>query len=187
MHTHQLQPLFLWQGLLFLLLISHAQAYSSQHRRHRHPSSYQPENYGRDLQIDLASTYKGFQVVDFRPPVHFDLSESCKVALQQPIRCHRTVRSWGSPRYHKALANRKLTDYVCDSTCGQSLQDYYNGVHDACGGQELHGTIPTLRAGWLWAGFNETCLQSEDGKDYCNGTEHFAEIEKFQADCWCKI
>lgn len=30
-------------------------------------------------------------------------------------------------------------------------------------------TTPILGAGRLWAGFNETCIRSENGKDYCNG------------------
>jgi hypothetical protein len=171
MRTRQLQPSYLWAGLLYIFLFVQVQADSSNHRRHRHSASPLPEQHERGLQIDLTSTYKGFQVYDFRPPIRFELPESCRVALQQPIHCHSAVHSWGSPRYHKALANRELTDYVCDSTCGRSLQDYYNSVHDACAGHELHGAIPTLRAGWLWAGFNETCLRSEDGQDYCNGTK----------------
>lgn len=165
----QLQPSCLRAGLLFLCLIAGVQAHSFQHRRHRHPASHPQEHHERDLQVNLEWSYKGFQVFDLKDLFHLNLPDACSVALQQPIRCHSTVHSWKNPSYHTSLFNRQLTDYVCDSTCGQSLQDYYNGVHDACAGHELHGAIPTLRAGRLWAGFNETCLRTEDGKDYCNG------------------
>lgn len=169
MRMHQLEPSCLLAGLLFLFLVVHVQAHSSQHRRHRHSPSHPHENHGRDLELNLQWNYTGFQLFDSRVLSRFDLPDCCKVALQRPIRCHNAVHSWKSPSYHKSLFNRQLTDYICDPTCGRSLQDYYNQVHDACAGSEVQGAAPTLRAGWLWAGFNETCLRSEDGKDYCNG------------------
>lgn len=162
----QLQHSCLWAGLLLLFLVAHVQAHASQHRRHRHPPSLLHNNHERDLQVNLEWNYKGFQLFDFKLLFHSDLPVSCKAALQQPIHCHSTVHSWRSPKYHTSLFSQQLTDYVCDSTCGRSLQEYYNQVHDACG---LHDATPVLQAGRLWAGFNETCLRSENGKDYCNG------------------
>jgi hypothetical protein len=169
MYVRQLQLSCFWAGLLLLFLIAHVKAHTSQHRRHRHLPSVPHKTHERDLHAQLEWSYKGVQLFDLRDLFRFDLPESCKVALQRPIHCHSTVHSWKSPSYHTSLSNRKLTDYVCDSTCGRSLRDHYNEVHDACAGQVLYGAIPTIRAGLLWAGFNETCLRTEDGKNYCNG------------------
>jgi hypothetical protein len=165
--------------LLFFLTIQ-TQAHALQRRSHHHALSHSHASHARDLpdpqrpsadgnDTYLKWHYTGFQLYDTKALTELDLSDSCRAALQQTIHCHNHVHSWQRLGYRRSLFNQDFTDYVCDSQCGQSLQDYYNEVDSACAGSEIHGAVPTLRAGRLWSGFNETCLRSEDGKDYCNG------------------
>jgi hypothetical protein len=171
---------YLSTSLLLVSLAVQTQAHALQRRSHHDGLSHLHASHARDLpdrqrpSADGNDTYPkwhytGFQLYDSRALTKFDLSDSCKMALQQTIHCHNHVHSWQYLGYRRSLFNQEFTDYVCDPQCEQSLQDYYNQVDGACAGSEIHSAVPTLRPGRLWAGFNETCLRSEDGKDYCNG------------------
>ncbi|CAG1977927.1 unnamed protein product [Fusarium graminearum] len=50
----------------------------------------------------------------------------------------------------------------------ESLRSWFNTVELACRGYTLGGAVPMLWAGYMWAGYNETCLKDSSGQ-YCNG------------------
>ncbi|EYB25202.1 hypothetical protein FG05_08160 [Fusarium graminearum] len=49
----------------------------------------------------------------------------------------------------------------------ESLRSWFNTVELACRGYTLGGAVPMLWAGYMWAGYNETCLKDSSGQ-YCN-------------------
>ncbi|KAL4756751.1 pectate lyase superfamily protein-domain-containing protein [Aspergillus foveolatus] len=67
------------------------------------------------------------------------LTETCQTALTQTIKCHSKLQGWQQPEMCTSLESKELTDEVCDSGCGRSLQSYYNGIVAAC--QEQNFTV----------------------------------------------
>ncbi|KAL4769204.1 pectate lyase superfamily protein-domain-containing protein [Aspergillus nidulans var. acristatus] len=104
------------------------------------------------------------------------LTKTCQTALTQTINCHNKLQGWQQPEMHTSLKSKELTDKVCNSGCGCSLQSYYNSVVAACQGQNFTvaagTTFPERAGGTIWTGYNETCLQDPSTGEYCNSTSH---------------
>lgn len=98
-----------------------------------------------------------------------DLGDNCITSLSANIDCHELVRSWDTPTYHGSLENVSLTDQVCAGTCGGSLQSWFRAVSSNCAGKALHGSVATRLGGFMWAGYNETCIKDPRTRQYCNG------------------
>lgn len=114
--------------------------------------------------------FVGFQVYtskdvdNLRPPV----SLTCRTALTKRIECHEDVESFARLSLRSTIGNKTEADAVCDAGCGKSLDSWFQGVTNACGGFSTDDGAPlTLLGGYMYAGYNETCLMDKSGKDYC--------------------
>jgi hypothetical protein len=95
---------------------------------------------------------------------------SCVTALTQRIICDDIVQRFAGTEYRGSFGNDTVTDSVCDETCGRSLMSWFSNVATACSGYTLDsGSVPTLRGGRMYAGYNETCLMTKEDDRYCNG------------------
>jgi hypothetical protein len=103
-----------------------------------------------------------------------ELGDSCINSLTANIDCHELVRSWDAPSYRPSLGNVSLTDEVCAGTCGGSLRSWFGAVSSSCAGKALHGSVATRLGGYMWAGFNETCVKDPRTRQYCNGNSPFS-------------
>lgn len=97
------------------------------------------------------------------------LGEGCIGALSTNISCDSYARTFMQPRYHGALENTTLTDSVCQAGCSSSLKSWFDSVSAKCAGKTINGAIPTTYGGYIWEGFNETCVKDPQTKQYCNG------------------
>ena len=74
-----------------------------------------------------------------------------------------------APSYHGSLRNATLTDEVCTETCSASLRTWFDTVVDSCADEDFGDGVPQRFGGYIWAGWNETCIQDPKTKEYCNG------------------
>lgn len=64
----------------------------------------------------------------------------------------------------------QLPDAICDADCGSSLKAWYDSVAISCARKTLDGFPPMLYGGYMWAGWNETCVRDpRPPKACCNG------------------
>jgi hypothetical protein len=115
--------------------------------------------------------FPGFQVYSPDFISTLGLPATCQTALTASIYCNSLVSTWTSPAYRGSLDNRTLTISVCDAGCGSSLATYFNTVNSACAGYSITGAPPTMLGGYMWEGYNETCLANTVAVpiEYCNG------------------
>ncbi|KAF3492429.1 LysM domain-containing protein [Arthroderma uncinatum] len=119
--------------------------------------------------------FPGFQLYDGKPPE--GLTPTCTNAVAQRIVCHPLLLEWQSPSYHGILESKEITDSVCDKGCGESLKSWYDTVSLACLGQRITGAPPTILGGYIYQGYNETCLLDKDSGKYCNDViSEFTEV-----------
>lgn len=100
------------------------------------------------------------------------LGNSCIDALAATIDCHSYVQTFTELRYRQSLQNVTLTDAICAPGCSQSLRGWFDSVSTACAGKMVGGAIPTKYGGYMWAGWNETCVKDPRTKKYCNDVIH---------------
>jgi hypothetical protein len=99
-----------------------------------------------------------------------NLGSRCVEALATSIDCDPYVQTFSEPRYHGEL-DLKQTDSICSSICGSSLKTWFDTVDTQCAGKTVYGAIPVKLGGYMWAGYNETCLRDpRPPRAYCNGT-----------------
>ncbi|EEP79928.1 hypothetical protein UREG_04770 [Uncinocarpus reesii 1704] len=97
-----------------------------------------------------------------------DITQSCRTAVTQRIDCHPLYETWILPSYHGTLPSQEITDSLCDEGCKSSLKDWFDAVSIACAGQNITGALPTILGGYLYQGYNETCLKDPATGSYCN-------------------
>lgn len=116
--------------------------------------------------------FEGFQIYRDDSSRIADLTTVCQTAMKQRIKCHEMLEAWQQPEMRGSLDSKNLTDAVCDTGCGRSLQSYYDGVVSACQGQNFTVnsavTFPARAGATIWTGYNETCLKDPDTDVYCN-------------------
>ncbi|GKT46029.1 putative glucan endo-1,3-beta-glucosidase btgC [Colletotrichum spaethianum] len=112
--------------------------------------------------------FEGFQLFTLNGLRNQNVPETCKTALSAKVLCDFWVSMFEEPGYRGTLGNKTLTDSVCDSGCGKSLQSWFDNVNAGCQGYNISGEIPTLHGGRIWAGYNETCLKDPETGLYCN-------------------
>lgn len=114
--------------------------------------------------------FPGFQLYTSDFISSLKLPKTCQTALTSTIYCNDMISSWTRPEYRGSLNNLTLTKSVCDPSCGASLATYFNTVSSTCAGYNITGAPPTMLGGYVWEGYNETCLRDNDlTKDFCNG------------------
>jgi hypothetical protein len=90
-------------------------------------------------------------------------------ALAANIACPKHIRSFVAPSVHGSLKNITLTNEICTGTCSASLRSWFNNVVSACANDDFGDGVPQRLGGYIWAGWNETCIKDPRSKKYCNG------------------
>ena len=98
-----------------------------------------------------------------------NVGDACVKALSADIACPAHLRSFMAPSYHGSLGNVSLTDEICTGTCSASLKNWFNTVITACADEEFGDGFPQRYGGYIWAGWNETCIRDPKTKKHCNG------------------
>ncbi|KAL3478251.1 pectin lyase-like protein [Aspergillus californicus] len=109
--------------------------------------------------------FPGFQV--HRPEWLGNLTQTCKTALTQKIMCHNQLRDFQTPMVGQYIENSTIADLVCDEACGDSLKLWYDNVSSNCGEQRIGRAVATLKGGYIWSGYNLTCLKDRETDAYC--------------------
>jgi hypothetical protein len=98
-----------------------------------------------------------------------DVGAACIKALAADIACPTYIRSFVAPSVHGSLQNATLTNEICTGTCSASLRSWFNTVVGACANDDFGDGVPQRLGGYIWAGWNETCIKDPKTKKYCNG------------------
>ncbi|KAF3811700.1 hypothetical protein GCG54_00014449 [Colletotrichum gloeosporioides] len=120
----------------------------------------------RDVTGQLDS--EGFQLFTLNGLRTQNVPETCKTALSAKVPCDFWLSMFEEPGYRGTLGNKTLTNSVCDSGCGKSLQSWFDNVNAGCQAYNISGEIPTLHGRRMWAEYNETCLKYPETGLYCN-------------------
>ncbi|CAG8905451.1 unnamed protein product [Penicillium egyptiacum] len=112
--------------------------------------------------------FEGWSIYSSTSLEEIDLPDACKTSLTAKIKCDTYLGSMMSRSWHGSLNNDTLTDLVCDTSCGESLSEWFTVVQNNCGGYNISGSPPELYGGRIWAGYNETCSKDKDTDEYCN-------------------
>ncbi|KPM44181.1 hypothetical protein AK830_g2384 [Neonectria ditissima] len=113
---------------------------------------------------------RAFRIYEDTDLDNYDVGDACVSALSADIACHPEIHSFLQPSYRGSLENVTLTDEICTGTCSASLRKWFNTVSNDCAGKsdEFNGNPPTRYGGYVWAGWNETCVKDPKTKKYCN-------------------
>ncbi|ETS75311.1 hypothetical protein PFICI_12255 [Pestalotiopsis fici W106-1] len=96
------------------------------------------------------------------------LGTECVDALSAAISCNSYVRTFLQLGWRGSLGDVAFTDSVCSGACSASLKGWFGDVTNRCQGKQLDKSAPNRLGGYLWAGFNETCVKDPRTKQYCN-------------------
>ncbi|KAF4499732.1 hypothetical protein FAGAP_4079 [Fusarium agapanthi] len=120
-----------------------------------------------------------------------NVGDACVKAMSADIACHEHIHSFMQPRYRGSLHNVTLTDQICTGTCSASLRSWFNTVVDACADEDYGCGVPQRYGGYIWSGWNETCVKDPKTKNYCNDIiSEFTELkdgEEMPRDELCHI
>ncbi|PYH80406.1 pectin lyase-like protein [Aspergillus uvarum CBS 121591] len=128
-----------------------------------------------------ARKFPGFQLYE---PAWLDgLTDTCKTALSQKIFCHPWLQaSYQNPGIGQYIENSTMADDVCDHGCSTSLQSWMDNVSSNCADQTIDDTDPTAAGGYLYAGYNLTCLRDLSTGEYCPDVlTHFTLVDSVAA------
>ncbi|KAH5372380.1 hypothetical protein HBI49_061230 [Parastagonospora nodorum] len=96
------------------------------------------------------------------------LGDGCIQALSATIDCSPFVQTFQQLSYRTDL-DVELTDSICTADCLGSLKSWFDTVGVQCSGKTVSGGRPTRFGGYMWAGYNETCVRSpRPPRAYCN-------------------
>ncbi|KAK4238207.1 pectate lyase superfamily protein-domain-containing protein [Achaetomium macrosporum] len=99
----------------------------------------------------------------------YDFSEQCKTALTGTLACAVETSQWTSAAYRGSLGNATLQDEVCDVGCRTSLASWYQHVSASCADYRWPSGAPLqMMGGYIWYGYNESCLTDSTTGRYCN-------------------
>ncbi|KAF2466137.1 uncharacterized protein BDR25DRAFT_237808 [Lindgomyces ingoldianus] len=115
----------------------------------------------------LSAIVHGFVIYDSQK-LDVTLGEGCINSLSANINCADYVQTFMMLSYRGSLENVTMTDTVCTSDCSGSLKNWFDSVSKSCAGKTLNDAVPMKFGGYMWAGFNETCVKDPKTKQYCN-------------------
>ncbi|TGO33454.1 hypothetical protein BHYA_0245g00070 [Botrytis hyacinthi] len=115
-----------------------------------------------------ARNFPGFQLYNQDFISDLGLPKTCVTALTTNIHCDDLLANYTTPRWAGSLENDILTNSVCNAGCGSSLASYFNTVDFACEGHDITEAPPTILGGFVWQGYNETCLKDPATGRYFN-------------------
>ncbi|KAI2907774.1 CAZyme family GH55 [Aspergillus niger] len=128
-----------------------------------------------------ARKFPGFQL--YQPKWLDGLTDTCKTALSQKILCHPYLEmKFSNPGIGQYIDNNTLADEVCDQGCGESLQMWTTNVANSCLNQTIDDTDPVAAGGYIYAGYNLTCLRDPHTKKYCPDVlSHFTIVDSVRS------
>ncbi|EGU73091.1 hypothetical protein FOPG_14764 [Fusarium oxysporum f. sp. conglutinans race 2 54008] len=140
------------------------------------------------LCLGTSAAFKIYRTEDLES---YNVEDACVKALSADIACHEYIHSFMQPRYRGSLENVTLTDQICTGTCSASLRSWFNTVVVACADEDFGGGVPQRYGGYIWNGWNETCVKDPKTKKYCNDIiDEFTELkdgEEMPLDELCHI
>ncbi|KAJ5869330.1 hypothetical protein N7455_004271 [Penicillium solitum] len=110
----------------------------------------------------------GFSIYSSASLGSLDIPASCKTAMMDRFKCDDFLGTMMAAGYHGSLNNDTLTKSLCNTSCGQSLKEWYGTVQQNCAGYNISGAPPELFGGRMWTAYNETCSKDETSGKYCN-------------------
>jgi hypothetical protein len=111
-----------------------------------------------------------FSIYDESSVLDVSLGDACIAALTASVDCTPYVQQFQQLSYRGDL-DLALTDSICTSDCLSSLKSWFDSVSLSCVGKSVSGGIPTRYGGYMWAGYNETCVKDpRPPRAYCNST-----------------
>jgi len=122
-----------------------------------------------DSLLPLAAESTGYVLYTEELLAGTQVSGSCRSELLRSIKCDDYTRTFQTAQYRSSL-NQTLSTSVCDLNCRVSLERWFKGVERTCAGQLVYGAPATKFGGYIWAGWNETCLRDPQTNLLCNGT-----------------
>lgn len=119
-----------------------------------------------------ATRFPGFQLYGGGEPR--GVTKSCQAALGGIIYCADYFeRTFNGPTVAHSIGNQTFTDAICDPSCGASLQQWFDNVETNCANQTIDGAAPTMLGGYIWQGYNQTCMKDPESGRYCTGKGFF--------------
>jgi hypothetical protein len=98
------------------------------------------------------------------------LGEECRTALTAQIDCTPYAQTFQQLSYRGDL-DVDLTNAICTADCLSSLKSWFESVSTKCVGKSVSGGIPTRYGGYIYQGYNETCIKDpRPPRAYCNST-----------------
>lgn len=121
----------------------------------------------------FAQSFSSFSLYDREELDDAVLSTSCVNSLTFNIQdCHPYVQEMTTRSYRGALNNVEATNQVCTQDCSSSLASWFWAVSSNYRGAEVNNDVPQLIGGFMWSGWNETCVRDPRTRNYCNGNIH---------------
>jgi hypothetical protein len=109
-----------------------------------------------------------FSIYDASTLLDNTLGEDCIAALTAEIDCTPYVQTFQQLSYRGDL-DVDLTNAICTSDCLSSLKSWFDTVSTKCVGKSVSGGIPTRYGGYMYQGYNETCIKDpRPPRAYCN-------------------
>jgi hypothetical protein len=121
------------------------------------------------LSLCLGSS-AAFSIVDAEDLERKNVGDACVKAMSADIDCPAYIRSFKQSSYRASLGNKTLTDEICTTPCSALLKAWFDTVVSACATEKLGDGVPQFYGGYIWAGWNETCVKDTKTNRYCNGT-----------------
>ncbi|KAI5235401.1 hypothetical protein E4T43_09300 [Aureobasidium subglaciale] len=142
----------------------------------------------RDVDAEILiprSDFVGFSMYKKGLVEATDLPSSCKTALTQKILCDNQIADYGGELQWRGYVFTAISSYesVCDTSCGDSIRSYYDGVAKECAGLRVFDQINTLDAGRLLEGWTETCYYDPESGRNCNDKDEmcsFCYVEHYR-------
>ncbi|KAK4870959.1 hypothetical protein LT330_000196 [Penicillium expansum] len=96
------------------------------------------------------------------------LSNTCQTAMTRLINCPDETYAFLGRGWPQSYTNKTIASMVCSRGCKDSIQSWYEEVTTHCKEFDTKEDVMNFRGGILWAGWNQTCLQSPQGGEYCS-------------------
>ncbi|TGO46551.1 hypothetical protein BCON_0318g00010 [Botryotinia convoluta] len=122
---------------------------------------------GADQTIGIRN-FTGFQLYKEDFVSTLELPNTCVTAFTASIHCNNLLATYTTPQWAGFLENDTLTHSVCDPGCGSSLAFYFKTISSSCAGYNITGAPLAMLGGFVWQGYNETCLKDLASGRYCD-------------------
>ncbi|KAF5692427.1 hypothetical protein FDENT_2949 [Fusarium denticulatum] len=140
------------------------------------------------LSFSVSAAFRIYNATDLESK---SVGDACVKALSADIACPTYIRNFMAPRVHGSLGNLTLTNEICTGTCSASLRSWFNTVVSACADEDYGDGVPQRYGGYIWAGWNETCIKDPKTKKYCGdviaGFTEVKEGEEMPRDELCSV